>query len=107
MAPGRVQSLRGSEQWQRFVRQIPFFAVLAVVALAAILVLFDRWRRGSVAFGAALLLGAVLRAALPTERAGLLQVRSRGFDIATMASLGVLVIWLATSIDSLGTGDQL
>lgn len=107
MTAERASSLRRSDQRQRLVRQIPLFAVLAVVALAAVLVLFDRWRRGSVAFGSALLLGAVLRAALPTQRAGLLQVRSRGFDIAAMTSLGVLVIWLATSIDSLGTGDQL
>ncbi|WP_298445974.1 DUF3017 domain-containing protein [Gordonia sp. (in: high G+C Gram-positive bacteria)] len=98
---------RRTRRRQRIVRQIPFFAVLAVVAVAAILVLFDRWRRGSVAFGAALLLGAALRAALPSERAGLLQVRSRAFDIGAMAAAGVLVIWLATSIDSLGTGDTL
>lgn len=99
--------LRRARQWRRVVRQIPFFAVMAVVVLAAVLVLVDRWRRGSVAFGGALLLGAILRAALPTDQVGLLQVRSRGFDIAWMLSLGVLVIWLATSIDSLGTGDQL
>lgn len=102
-----VESLRRARQRHRIIRQIPFFAVMAVVTLAAILVLFDRWRRGSVAFGAALLLGATLRALLPTDRVGLLQVRSRPFDIAAMASMGVLVIWLATSIDSLGTGDQL
>jgi len=91
----------------RILRQIPFFAVMLVVLLAAILVLFDRWRRGSVVFGGALLLGAVLRAVIPTDKIGLLQVRSRAFDIGAMTSLGLLVIWLATSIDSLGTGDQL
>lgn len=107
MTASRVQQLRQSPQWKRIARQLPFFAVLAVVAVAAILVLVDRWRRGGVAFGAALLLGAAFRTVLSTERAGLLQVRSRGFDIAAMTSLGVLVIWLATSIDSLGTGDQL
>ncbi|MFM9377842.1 DUF3017 domain-containing protein [Gordonia sp. VNK21] len=94
---------RQSERRARILRQIPFFAVLAVVAVAAILVIIDRWRRGAFVFGAALLLGAVLRALLPSERAGLLQVRSRPFDIGAMASMGVLVIWLATSIDSLGT----
>ena len=87
----------------RLIRQIPFFAVLAVVVAAALLVLVDRWRRGAFVFGSAMLLGAVLRAVLPTDRAGLLQVRGRAFDIGAMVSLGVLVIWLATSIDSLGT----
>lgn len=107
MTAYEVGSLRRARRWQRVARQIPFFAVMAVVAVAAILVLFDRWRRGSVAFGAALLLGALLRTLLPTDRAGLLQVRSRPFDIAALTSMGLLVIWLATSIDSLGTGDQL
>ncbi|GAA3961193.1 DUF3017 domain-containing protein [Gordonia caeni] len=107
MTVHETESERRARQRQRFLRQIPFFAVMLVVLLAAVLVLFDRWRRGSVAFGGALLLGAVLRAVIPTDRIGLLQVRSRAFDIGAMASMGVLVIWLATSIDSLGTGDQL
>ena len=102
-----VDSLRRARLWRRVVRQIPFFAVMAVVVVAAILVLFDRWRRGSVVFGAALLLGALLRTLVPTDKVGLLQVRSRPFDIGALASMGLLVIWLATSIDSLGTGDQL
>ena len=91
----------------RIIRQIPFLIVMVVVLIAAILVLVDRWRRGSVAFCGALVLGAVFRAVLPADRAGLLQVRSRPFDVAWMATTGVLVFWLATSIDSLGTGDQL
>lgn len=96
-----------AELRQRVLRQIPFLLVMSIVLLAAILVLVDRWRRGSVAFGAALLIGAVFRAVLPNDRAGLLQVRSRAFDIGALTSLGMLVIWLAVSIDSLGTGDQL
>lgn len=107
MTVQETEAERRARQRQRILRQIPFFAVMLVVLVAAVLVLFDRWRRGSVAFGGALLLGAVLRAVIPTDRIGLLQVRSRAFDIGAMASMGVLVIWLATSIDSLGTGDQL
>lgn len=107
MTAFEVETIRRARLRKRFIRQIPFFVVMAVVLLGAILVLVDRWRRGSVVFGGALLLGAVFRATLSNDQAGLLQVRSRPFDIAALASLGTLVIWLATSIDSLGTGDQL
>lgn len=54
-------------------------------------------------FGSALLFGALLRALIPTSRAGLLQVRGKFFDVAAMASAGALILWLATSIDPLGT----
>ncbi|NDK91971.1 DUF3017 domain-containing protein [Gordonia desulfuricans] len=96
-----------TEQHDRILRtclvQIPYLLVLLCVAVAAALVLFDRWRRGAFVFGSAMLLGAVLRGVLPPNQVGLLQVRGRLFDVATMASVGALVLWLATSIDPLGT----
>lgn len=58
---------------------------LAVVAL-------HHFKSGCVVMSAALLLGAVLRLVLPEERAGLLAVRGRVFDVATMVTLGVLII---------------
>ncbi|MGK2320905.1 DUF3017 domain-containing protein [Gordonia rhizosphera] len=88
---------------RRYLVQIPYFVVLLGLLAAAVLVLFDRWRRGAFVFGSALILGAVLRALIPTSRVGLLQVRGRFFDIAAMASVGGLILWLATSIDPLGT----
>lgn len=103
MTVERVESLRRARRRRQLLIQIPFYLVMALIAVAAVLVLLDRWRRGAFVFGSAMLVGAVLRAVLPTSRVGLLQVRSRGFDIGAMASMGVLVLWLATSIDSLGT----
>ncbi len=83
--------------------ELPYLLVLLAALIAAILVTFDRWRRGVFVLGSALLLGSLLRALLPSQRAGLLQVRGRLFDSVLMASAGVAVPWLATSIDSLGT----
>lgn len=83
--------------------ELPYILVLLAALIAAILVTFDRWRRGVFVLGSALLLGSLLRALLPSQRAGLLQVRGRLFDSVLMASTGVAVLWLATSIDSLGT----
>jgi hypothetical protein len=41
---------------------------------------------------------------VPDERARLLGVRGRAFDVAFYAGLAVVILWLATSVDSLGTG---
>ncbi|MGO3326022.1 DUF3017 domain-containing protein [Gordonia sp. (in: high G+C Gram-positive bacteria)] len=103
MADDRVDELRRARRIHGYIVNIPFYVVLALVAVAALLVLLDRWRRGAVVFGAALLVAATIRALLPTPRVGLLQIRSRPFDVATMAVLGISVLWLATSIDSLGS----
>lgn len=102
-APERVERIRHARRVRAYLVQIPYLLVILAVIVAAGLVLFDRWRRGAFVFGSALLLGALLRALIPTQRAGLLQVRGRFFDVAAMASVGVLVLWLATSIDPLGT----
>ena len=103
MVEERTEAIRKARRWQRFITAVPVCIVLALVLAAAILVVVDRWRRGAVVFSGALLVGAVLRACLPSTRAGLLQVRSRVFDVAFLGSLAGLVFWLATSIDALGT----
>lgn len=65
-------------------------ALVCLFFLAGLgLVLARHWRRGSVVMGAALGLGALLRLVLPEEVAGLLVVRSRLFDCALLAGVGV------------------
>lgn len=88
----------------QFVRRnLPILAVLLVVAAAFVLVLADRWRRGALVLGGAMLLAAVLRAVVSPERVGLLAVRGKGFDVAAMTVVGTAIIALAVSIDPLGT----
>ncbi|RVW11471.1 DUF3017 domain-containing protein [Prescottella agglutinans] len=88
----------------QFVRRnLPILAVLLVVAAAFVLVLADRWRRGALVLGGAMLLAAVLRAVVSPERVGLLAVRGKGFDVAAMTVVGAAIIALAVSIDPLGT----
>jgi hypothetical protein len=45
----------------------------------------------------------VLRFALAEERAGLLVVRSRTIDIATTATVSAAMLYIAWTIDPLGT----
>ena len=44
-------------------------------------VLTQHWREGAVLLGGALLVAAVLRMLLPTDRVGLLAIRSRPIDV--------------------------
>ena len=71
-------------------RQWPFLTVCAGVAAGlAVAVFLDRFRRGALVMAAALLLGAWLRVLLPPDRVGLLHVRRRSVDVATLVALGL------------------
>jgi hypothetical protein len=71
-------------------RQWPFLLVCAGVAAGlAVVVGLDRFRRGTLVVAGAVLLGAWLRALLPPDRVGLLRVRGRMVDVATLLVLGV------------------
>jgi hypothetical protein len=62
------------------------------------------WRRGALLIGIGVGVAAALRLALPEDRAGLLVVRSRGTDFLTTASVGAAMVYVAWTIDPLGTG---
>ena len=78
--------------------QLPFVVVLLVLTLGLVLGAAVDWKPGALVLGAALLLGAGLRLALPTRQVGLLAVRSRGADAAVLALLGVTTVVLANTI---------
>jgi len=80
------------------VTQLPYLAVGVVVAAGLVLILFEYWRRGVVTIGGAMGLAGLLRLLLPARRAGLLSVRSRGFDVAAYIFLGVAVIGIGLAI---------
>lgn len=90
-------------------RQLPSWLVLTLVfaglGVAAIFVIVDRWRRGAFAAGVVLALAAVARLALTDEQAGLLAVRSKPFDVGALAAGAIATVYLALSIDPLGTGE--
>lgn len=91
-------------RWSQIRTQWPLALVLAGLAVALGFVMFERWRRGAFLLGLVALAAAVLRGMVPEQRARLLGVRSKGFDVAFYVAISVVVLWLATSIDALGTG---
>lgn len=92
------------EAARRVVRtQWPILAVFFIFATAFGLVVTDFWRRGSLLIGIGVGVAAVLRLVLSDKRAGPLVVRGRMTDFATMAVVSAAVIYIAWTIDPLGT----
>jgi DUF3017 family protein len=83
-------------------RRLPVHAPLTLVLLIAgagmVRTLTQHWREGAVLLGGALIVAAVLRMALPTDRVGLLAIRSRSIDVLCYTGLGVVISVLAMTI---------
>ncbi len=100
----RVARLHRARLVRSIAVQLPFFVVVIGAVIALGFVLADRWRRGALGLGVVCVVAAAFRAFLPSTRAGFLRVRGRAFDVAAMGGVGALVLWMASSIDPLGTG---
>jgi len=80
--------------WAWVVEQLAFLVVLLVLAAAFVYLIVEpgRWGRGSGVVAIGMLLAAVLRVGLPTERAGLLAVRARWLDVAAYIVFGGVIL---------------
>ncbi|MGA9491764.1 MAG: DUF3017 domain-containing protein [Mycobacterium sp.] len=83
--------------------QWPVIAVVLIFTAAFGLAAANFWRRGALLIGIGVGLAAVLRLALTDDRAGLLVVRSKGIDFATLTSVATAMVYIAWTIDPLGT----
>jgi hypothetical protein len=84
--------------------QWPILLVGLIFVTAFALVGANFWRRGSLLIGIAVGVAAMLRLVLSDDRAGLLVVRSKGIDFVTTATVGAAMVYIAWTIDPLGTG---
>ena len=84
--------------------QWPIVTVVLIFSAAFTLVAANFWRRGSLLIGIGVGVAAVLRLVLPDQRAGLLLVRSKGVDFVTTATVATAMVYIASTIDPLGTG---
>jgi len=78
---------------------LPFAAVCLVVLLGFLRVAMQHWREGAALLGCALLVAAALRGLLPGSRVGLLALRSRRIDIGLYGALGLVILYVATTIE--------
>jgi hypothetical protein len=77
---------------------VPFLTVVLVVVVALERAFTQHWREGAALLGAALLLAALLRVLLPTDRAGLLAIRGRPVDVLVYLAFGGVLVVLALTI---------
>jgi xanthine/uracil permease len=83
--------------------QWPIMVVVLIFMVAFTLAAENFWRRGALLIGIGVGIAAVLRLTLTEERAGLLMVRSKGTDFVTMALVAAAMVYIAWTIDPLGT----
>ena len=86
-----------------FAGQWPILTVGLILVAAFGLVVAGYWRRGALVMGISVGVAAVLRLALSDDRAGLLVIRSRTIDFATTATVSATMLYIAWTIDPLGT----
>ncbi|CCK65563.1 DUF3017 domain-containing protein [Mycobacterium canetti] len=84
--------------------QWPILLVGSIFAVAFVLAGANFWRRGALLIGIGVGVAAVLRLVLSEERAGLLVVRSKGIDFVTTVAVAAAMVYIASTIDPLGTG---
>ena len=83
--------------------QWPILVVGLTFLVAFGLVIAGYWRRGALVLGIGVAVAAALRLGLTDEVAGLLVVRSKGVDFVTTATVSAAVLFIAATIDPLGT----
>ncbi|OYL21285.1 hypothetical protein A5N45_12425 [Streptococcus pneumoniae] len=76
----------------------------SIFAVGFVLAGANFWRRGARLIGIGVGVAAVLRLVLSEERAGLLVVRSKGIDFVTTVTVAAAMVYIASTIDPLGTG---
>lgn len=79
----------------------PLVVSVAIGLIGLLLTLFDGWRAGVVLFGCGVLVAGVLRLFLSDDRAGLLRVRRRTFDVVFLLAAGAAVLALALAVPAL------
>jgi DUF3017 family protein len=83
--------------------QWPILMVELIFAAAFVLAVANFWRRGALLIGIGVGVASLLRLVLSDERAGLLVVRSKGIDFVTTATVAATMVYIAWTIDPLGT----
>lgn len=79
------------------MRQWPLLVVVVgvLVGIGVVFLGENTWRLGCLLIGLSLVVGALERLLLPSREAGLLEVRSKAFDVAVLALAGVAVLTLS------------
>ena len=76
---------------------------VGAVVVSGFYAVFEHWRRATLLLGGALVWLTVVRLTCDSSRVGVLAVRSRRFDACFTGILGAAMVFMAFSIDALGS----
>ena len=85
------------------VQWVAIGMVVAAVAVSGIFAVSEHWRRATMLLGGAFMCLTVVRLTCDSSRVGVLAVRSRRFDACFTGILGAAMVFMAFSIDALGS----
>lgn len=71
--------------------------VIAIMAVGVVVIGTGRWQVGACTVGVGMIVGALIRALVPSQDVGLLQVRSRPVDVTVMLIVGAGIIVMVLS----------
>ena len=71
--------------------------------VATLFAVTEHWRRATFTLGASMLWLTACRLSCDSQVMGLLAVRSRRFDALFTTATGAALVWLAVSVDALGS----
>jgi hypothetical protein len=83
----------------RTVGGVFFLGVLATAGLGLGLVALGSWRTGLAVIGCGMVGGALARLVIPRDRAGMLGIRRKFVDVATLLVIGGALLALSLIID--------
>jgi hypothetical protein len=84
--------------------ELPVAVVLLIAGGGVTAIVLSHWRKGIFLVGLAALVAALFRLVLRSRDAGLLVVRSRVFDVVSLASMGIAVLVLTHLVPAAGSG---
>ena len=92
---GMAEVHRLPSRRRRWWTQWPIAVVLVGVAVSLTIVALDHFPIGSLMLGPSLVLAFVLRLVLPSDRVGLLAVRSKSVDLVVLGTLAAALVVFA------------
>lgn len=89
--------------WPMWVQYTIYGALFFGMSAFVVFLGLERWRRATFMLGSTMMLLGVARQYLPDSILGVFSVRSRAFDLWFCSIIGMGIVFLAVSVDALGS----
>lgn len=89
--------------WPMWVQYTIYGALFSGMSAFVVFLGLERWRRATFMLGITMMLLGVARQYLPDSILGVFSVRSRAFDLWFCSIVGMGIVFLAVSVDALGS----